>query len=120
MPVVTGHVYVFAWWYAMGMAFTMRDAKRAAALLQAGLTVSAHDRWGLTVEQQAVWSIQESERWKAMNRHSDNFLTFAVKAWTALGEDGQAPGVTSFKRTTTLVAMGVNLHTTPVNKTSTP
>ena len=54
LKLITGHVYVAAWYVAMYNALTQHDWSFVGSLWQAGLTVTLHCRVGLEDHQLAV------------------------------------------------------------------
>ena len=81
LPVVSGHIYIFAWYVAMYDALSRTDVAGIAALWQCGLTISTQVRVGLSDEGLSIWSLQSSEARKTQERlHSDTFPAFALKA----------------------------------------
>ena len=83
--VVSGHVYVWAWYLSMHSAMVRRDAPLVVALWQMALTTSVHLRHGLTESQQAVWSISHAEQARfADGVMGDTFPAFALKCLAVL------------------------------------
>ena len=64
LKIVTGHVYVVAWFLAMHDHINKHDWSHVILLWQAALTVTLHCRVGLNSKQLAVLSIQMSETQK--------------------------------------------------------
>ena len=60
--VVTGHLYLWAWYLGMYQAMRADDAPLVASLWQMALTTSVHLRHGLTEKKLAIWSIQSAEQ----------------------------------------------------------
>ncbi len=56
LRLVTGHVYVYAWFVAMYRALSDETDADVARLWQAALTVTLHARSGLSVAELAIWS----------------------------------------------------------------
>ena len=87
MPLLSGHCYVIAWYFAMGKALetwadaqTTSDARtdalaRVACLLECGLTATIHAQECKTFLDLGVLSIEVSERNKSNEKlHSDTLL----------------------------------------------
>ena len=60
--VVTGHLYLWAWYLGMYQAMRADDATLVASLWQMALTTSVHLRHGLSESKLAIWSIQSAEQ----------------------------------------------------------
>ena len=60
--VVTGHLYLWAWYLGMYQAMQADDAPLIASLWQMALTTSVHLRHGLSEKKLAIWSIQSAEQ----------------------------------------------------------
>ena len=93
MPLLSGHCYVIAWYFAMGKALatwadaaTTKDARthalaRVACLLECGLTATIHAQECRTFMDLGVLSNKVSEQNKSNEKlHSDTFPAFAAKA----------------------------------------
>ena len=92
MPLLSGHCYVIAWYFAMAQALqtwagpaTTKDNRthaldRVACLLECGLTVTIHAMECKTYKDLGVMSIEISERHKSNEKLlSDSFPAFAAK-----------------------------------------
>jgi len=66
LPLVSGHVYVYAWWVAMFNALDEGNTNQVAALWQCALTVTMSVRMGMSHADLAIFSIQQSELRKNM------------------------------------------------------
>jgi hypothetical protein len=66
LPLVSGHVYVYAWWVAMFTALDEGKISQVAALWQCALTVTMSVRMGMSHADLAIFSIQQSELRKNM------------------------------------------------------
>ena len=87
LKLVSGHVYVVAWYYAMSEALEAADVSAIAALWQCGLTVTYHVRKCATNAALAEFSIEESETRKTANRTiTDSFPVWARKILVILEE----------------------------------
>jgi hypothetical protein len=67
LSIVSGHVYLYAWYLGMWKALHGGNLAAVASLWRAGLTVTIHLRAGLTVGELAVLSIQQSEQRKGQD-----------------------------------------------------
>ena len=67
LSIVSGHVYLYAWYLGMWHALQAGNMVAVASLWQAGLTVTIHLRAGLTATELAVLSIQQSEQRKGQD-----------------------------------------------------
>ena len=82
---LSGHVYIYALYYAMFKAIQEKDYGLLASLWQACLTTTINCRIGLTPSEQALLTMAQSESAKAgMELQSDSFLFFAAKALLVL------------------------------------
>jgi hypothetical protein len=87
LNLLTGHVYVFAWWWAVYEAVRSQHLSWIASLWQAGLTVTIHLRGVLDVRSLVQLSCVQSEVHKAAERMlSDSFPAFAMKALQIIGD----------------------------------
>ncbi len=112
LPVLSGHVYIYAWYWSMFKAINAeQDCTLLAALWQAGLTVTLHCRVGMSMNAQAILSIALSETRKAQARlQSDSFMAFAYKALLALRDTPMTDKVKAFTNT------GVRFNGSAVSK----
>jgi hypothetical protein len=110
--VLTGHVYAQAWYLAMYRALDLGAYGHIGMLWQAALTVTLHGRVGLSMAEQAVLSIAQSEARKTAGRlQSDSFMSFASKALLAAGDSSQTAKMKQ------LNAAGVRFNGAIVSKT---
>jgi len=69
LPLVSGHVYVYAWWVAMFKALDAGSMSDVAALWQCALIVTVTVRMGMSQADLAIFSIQQSELRKHVAAH---------------------------------------------------
>ena len=86
LNVLCGHVYFYAWYWAMFKAMQANDMPLIESLWQAILTVTIHCRVSLSMSEKMLWSMQQSEKLKAENFQADNFLSFGRKAAALLND----------------------------------
>ena len=111
LDLISGHAYLYAWWYAMFKALRDDDATLVASLWQCGLTATLHLRQGLDIKQMAAISCAQSELHKASkSKVSDTFPAFALKALLI------APGGEDTCRANILKFAGVTYSGSPVSK----
>lgn len=67
LSIITGHVYLYAWFFGMWQALQAGNMAAVASLWRAGLTVTIHVRAGLTEVELAVLSILQSEQRKGQD-----------------------------------------------------
>ena len=60
--VVTGHLYLWAWYIGMYQAVRAEDTTLVASVWQMALITSVHLRHGLSESKLAIWSIQCAEQ----------------------------------------------------------
>ena len=85
--VVTGHLYLWAWYLGMYQAMRAEDATLVASLWQMALTTSVHLRHGLSESKLAIWSIQSAEQSRFQDGVlGDTFPAFAMKCLPTIGE----------------------------------
>ena len=85
--VVTGHLYLWAWYLGMYQAMRAEDATLVASLWQMALTTSVHLRHGLSESKLAIWSIQSAEQSRFQDGVlGDTFPAFAMKCLPIIGE----------------------------------
>ena len=112
LDLISGHAYLYAWWYAMFQALRDDAATLVASLWQCGLTATLHLRQGLDLKQMAAISCEQSELHKASkSKVSDTFPAFALKALLIAPAGGAETG-----RTTILQGAGITYNGAPVNK----
>lgn len=112
LQLLTGHVFVFAWWYAVFEAVRQENLAWVVSLRQAGLTVTIHLRGVLDVTALAALSCAQSEAHKEAERMlNDSFPAFAMKALQIVGEVPQAG------RQKTLNELNVRYKGSAVNRT---
>ena len=112
LDLISGHAYLYAWWYAMFQALRDDAATLVASLWQCGLTATLHLRQGLDLKQMATISCEQSELHKASkSKVSDTFPAFALKALLIAPAGGAETG-----RTTILQGAGITYNGAPVNK----
>ena len=81
LDLISGHAFVYAWWFAMFKALRDDAATLVSALWQCGLTTTLHLRQGLSVTDMSQISCWQSEMYKASDKNaSDSFPAFALKA----------------------------------------
>ena len=68
LDLISGHAYLYAWWYAMFKALRDDAATLVASLWQCGLTATVHLRQGLDIKQMAAISCEQSELHKASKK----------------------------------------------------
>ena len=86
---LSGHLHVAAWYWAVYSAIEVGDRRRLAAMWQCALTVTIHLRAGMPLGDLAVLSIQISEQLKTgASMASDTFVAFAKKALLVIGDAG--------------------------------
>ena len=111
LELISGHAYLYAWWYAMFKALRDDAATLVASLWQCGLTATLHLRQGLDIKQMAAISCAQSELRKAAKSNvTDTFPAFALKALLI------APGGEDTGRTNILKDLGVTYNGAPVSK----
>ena len=112
LKIVTGHVYVVAWFLAMHDHINKHDWSHVILLWQAALTVTLHCRVGLNSKQLAVLSIQMSETQKKNARlMCDSFMAFSYKALIAAQDAG-----TVAQKQKALNDAGVRFNGNSINK----
>ena len=110
LALLTGHVYVYAWYWAVFGAINTNNYGLIAALWQAGLSVTIHCRVGMTESERAVLSIAMSESRKASARLSDGFMGFALKALLIVKQSSAT------SKLAVLNQLGVRFNGSPVSK----
>ena len=111
LDLISGHAYLYAWWYAMFKALRDDAATLVASLWQCGLTATIHLRQGLDVKAMAEISCAQSELHKSSDKMvSDSFPAFARKAML-IAPTGQEP-----RRTQILKDAGVRYNGGAVNR----
>lgn len=68
LRVISGHVFIYAWWWAMFIALEAGNQDRVAALWQCALTVTMHVRYDMSSADLAEFSILQSELRKDQDR----------------------------------------------------
>ena len=79
LPMLSGHAFVAAWYYAAFLAISQGDMLWLRSLVQAALTVTIHLRINLSSGERAVWTSQLSENHKAEALFADSFMAFSLK-----------------------------------------
>ena len=115
MKILSEHAQVWAWYYALFQALQAKNVQWTSALWQAGLCVTLQIRHGLTLEDQAVWSMQLSDKRKQDARLSDSFVAFALKALVILQHSPAAPRGTD-KTIKYLNQKGIRFNGTNLNR----
>ena len=110
LALLTGHVYVYAWYWAVFEAINTNNYGLIAALWQAGLSVTIHCRVGMNESERAVLSIAMSESRKASARLSDGFMGFALKALLIVKQSSAT------SKLAVLNQLGVRFNGSPVSK----
>ena len=111
LDLITGHAFLYAWWYAMFRAVRDDATTLVASLWQCGLTTTIHLRQGLTVQCMAGISCAQSELHKSAEKsQSDSFPAFALKALLI------APSGKDQSRTEILLKSGIRYNGSVVNK----
>jgi hypothetical protein len=111
LDLITGHAFLYAWWFAMFKALRDDAATLVASLWQCGLTATIHLRKGMDTKTMATLSCQQSELNKAAKKTvSDSFPAFALKALLI------APSGQEASRTQALKDSGVRYNNSPVQK----
>jgi hypothetical protein len=111
LDLITGHAFLYAWWYAMFRAVRDDATTLVASLWQCGLTTTIHLRQGLDVQSMATISCAQSElNNSAEKSQSDSFPAFALKALLIAPSD-QEPNRTQLLRTA-----GIRYNNSVVNK----
>ena len=81
LRLLTGHLQVAAWYWAICCAIENGDRSRIGALWQCALTVTVHLRVAMPLQNQAALSILLSENFKTeVSLATDSFVAFALKA----------------------------------------
>ena len=92
LDLISGHAFVYAWWFAMFKALRDDAATLVSALWQCALTTTIHLRQGLNVAELSQISCMQSELYKACDQNaSDSFPAFALKA-LLMAPSGQEGG----------------------------
>ena len=113
LPVVSGQIYVLAWFLGMYRALSLGDIPWVAALWQMGLTTSVQARHSLGAEGLALWSIQSSEGARILEGViGDTFQAFALKCLRCLKD----PQVSDAKASKILTDLGVTFRGAKPNK----
>ena len=111
LHLISGHAFLYAWWFAMFKALRDDAATLVASLWQCGLTVTIHLRRGLDAKAMAAISCAQSELNKEFKKlASDSFPAFARKALLI------APSGQEARRTQTLKELGIRYNNSPVQK----
>ena len=111
LDLISGHAFLYAWWYAIFKALRNDAATLVASLWQCGLTATLHLRQGLRISTTAEISCAQSEVHKASDKMlSDSFPAFALKALLI------APSGQEASRTKTLQEAGIRYNGAPVQK----
>ena len=111
LDLITGHAFLYAWWYAMFRALRDDATTLVASLWQCGLTTTIHLRQGLDVQCMAGISCAQSELHKSADKMvSDSFPAFALKALLI------APSGQEQSRTQILMKSGIRYNGSVVNK----
>ena len=111
LDLISGHSYLYGWWYAMFEALRKEDLTLVASLWQCGLTVSVQLRRGLDNAKMAVLSCGVSERNKTNERiMSDSFPAFAQKVLVVVPRGSETNRIQKLKD------LQVRFKNAPVNK----
>ena len=90
-PLLTGHQWVLAWYLSCFKEIKRSHTSDVLRLLQCALTPTIQIRTGLSLAQQAVWSIQMSEQKDQEVATVDSFIVWAGKVWVAIGLTSSLP-----------------------------